>query len=72
MTRIVVSIGIALLLTQSALAQSYCDQVRQGVATYGYSSAKRYAIEHYGAKAARTAEKCLSGKGGTRFHRKRK
>jgi hypothetical protein len=40
MTRILTTIGIVLLLTGPSLAQSYCAQVRQAVATYGYAAAK--------------------------------
>ena len=39
MTRILVAVVVALLLTKSSIAQSYCDQVRQAVATYGYAAA---------------------------------
>jgi hypothetical protein len=44
MPRIVAAIGIVLLLTSPSLAQSYCQQVRQAVATYGYVAAKRHAM----------------------------
>ena len=44
MTRIIlVALGLVLFLTNYSSAQSYCAQVKQAVATYGYSSAKRYA-----------------------------
>jgi hypothetical protein len=43
-TRILVAVGVALLLTNSSFGQSYCDQVRQAVATYGYAAAKRHAM----------------------------
>ena len=46
MTRILTTIGIVLLLTSPSLAQSYCAQVRQAVATYGYAAAKRHAMAH--------------------------
>jgi hypothetical protein len=59
MTRILVAIGVALLLTNSSLAQSYCDQVRQAVATYGYTAAKRHAIAHYDSRAVRAGDRCL-------------
>jgi hypothetical protein len=44
MPRIVAAIGIVLLLTSPSLAQSYCQQVRQAVARYGYVAAKRHAM----------------------------
>lgn len=59
MTRILMTIGVALLLTDSALAQSYCAQVRLAVATYGYEAAKRHALAYYGKEAVAAAEKCL-------------
>jgi len=66
MIRIPIVVGVALLLTNSALAQSYCDQVRQAVATYGYAAAKRHAMAHYSRQAVRTADRCL-----TRRHREK-
>jgi hypothetical protein len=60
MTRILVAVGVAALLTNSALAQSYCDQVRQAVATYGYAAAKRHAMAHYGREAVRAADRCMT------------
>ena len=61
MIRIVlVGLGGLLLLANSAAAQSYCDQVRQAVTTYGYTSAKRYAVAHYSSEAVKAAERCLS------------
>jgi hypothetical protein len=62
MTRIVVAVGVALLLTGSASAQSYCDQVKQAVATYGYKAAKRHAMLHYSRQAVIAADKCVTGK----------
>ena len=66
MTRILVAVGVALLLTNSALAQAYCDQVRQAVATYGYAAAKRHALANYGKEAVRAADKCVTRKGRVR------
>ena len=61
MIRILAAIGMTLLVATPALAQSYCAQVRQGVATYGYSAARRYALAHYGKEAVRYADRCLRG-----------
>ena len=61
MIRILAAIGMTLLVATPALAQSYCAQVRQGVATYGYSAAKRYALAHYGIEAVRYGDRCLMG-----------
>jgi len=60
MTRILVAVSVALLLTNSSLAQSYCDQVKEAVATYGYSAAKRHALAHYGIRAVRAGDRCLT------------
>ena len=60
MTRIIlVALGLVLFLTNYSSAQSYCAQVKQAVATYGYSSAKRYARAHYSKQAVRAADRCL-------------
>ena len=57
---ILFAVGIALMLTNSSLAQSYCDQVRQAVATYGYNAAKRHALAHYDIRAVRAGDRCLT------------
>jgi hypothetical protein len=59
MIRILMSTGVVLLLTNSALAQAYCAQVRLAVATYGYEAAKQHALAHYGKDAVEAGEKCL-------------
>jgi hypothetical protein len=61
MFRILSTIAFALLLTNFAMAQSYCDQVRQAVATYGYAAAKQHAMAHYSAREVAVADKCVSG-----------
>lgn len=53
--------AVVLLLTNSSSAQSYCDQVRQAVATYGYAAAKRHAMAHYSKEAVAAADKCVRG-----------
>jgi hypothetical protein len=67
MTRIFVAVGVALLSTSYAWAQSAanCDQIRQAVAQYGYAAARAHAMAHYGADAVRSGDKCLS-RGGAR------
>jgi hypothetical protein len=52
----------SLLLTNPASAQSRCAQIRQAVATYGYSAARRHAMAHYGIKAVRAGDRCLKGR----------
>ena len=56
--------GIAVLLPDASGAQSQaqCEQVRQAVATYGYSAARRHALANYGADAVKAGDRCL-GKG---------
>ena len=65
MTRIFVALGVALLSTSYAWAQSAanCDQIRQAVAQYGYAAARAHAMANYGADAVRSGDKCL-GRGG--------
>jgi hypothetical protein len=63
MTRILVIVAVALLLTGRASAQSEanCEEIRQAVATYGYEDARRHALLHYGAEAVEAGEKkCLA------------
>jgi hypothetical protein len=62
MIRLLVAAGVVLLVTSSAHAQSYCDQVRLAVATYGYEASKRHALANYGKEAVEVAEKCLKGR----------
>jgi hypothetical protein len=63
MTRILVAaIGVALLLTGRAWAQSEanCEEIRQAIATYGYEEARKHALIHYGQEAVEAGEKkCL-------------
>ena len=56
--------GIAVFLPDASDAQSQaqCEQVRQAVATYGYSEARRHALANYGADAVKAGDRCL-GKG---------
>ena len=63
MTRILMIVAVALLLTSRAGAQSEanCEQIRQAVAQYGYEEARRHAMIHYGAEAVEAGEKkCLA------------
>ena len=59
MTKTLLGFGLALLMTGAATAQSYCPQVREAVATYGYEAAKRYALANYSKEAVKAAERCL-------------
>jgi alanine racemase len=59
MIRIVASAALVLLSTVPSFAQSYCDQVRQGIAQYGYAAARRYAVEHYSPREVRAADRCV-------------
>jgi hypothetical protein len=61
MTRILLAVGVALLLTNGAWAQSQanCDQIRDAVAKYGYEAARRHALQHYGPEAVKEGDKCL-------------
>jgi hypothetical protein len=57
----ILSAGAFALLYRFREAQSYCDQVRQAVATYGYAAAKQHAMAHYSAREVAVADKCVSG-----------
>jgi hypothetical protein len=72
MIRILCAVGFALLLTDAAMAQAYCDQVKQAVATYGYAAAKAHALAHYTRHEVAVADKCLTGGGGGGHQPKRK
>ncbi len=61
MHKLVLGGVLFIFLSGAASAQSYCPQVRQAVATYGYEAAKRYAIAHYTPEQIRAAQRCLSG-----------
>jgi len=60
-----------MLATYPAFAQSYCEQVRQGIAQYGYAAARRYALEHYSPQEVRAADRCVAGMRGLGHHRHR-
>ena len=69
MIRFLVAIGATFILTNPLLAGSVpsaanCEQIRQAVATYGYATAKRYGLAHYGIEAVRYGERCLMTKHG--------
>jgi hypothetical protein len=60
MIKILAGIGLLLMGTGPSLAQDYCEQVRQGVAQYGYAAARQYAVEHYSAKEVKAADRCVA------------
>jgi hypothetical protein len=64
MTRILFAVAFALLLTNASMAQSYCDQVKQAIATYGYAAAKAHALAHYTRHEVEVADRCVTGGGG--------
>ncbi len=61
MTRTLVAVAVALFMTESASAQSYCDQVRQAVAVYGFAAARQHAMAQYGPEAVRAGDRCVTG-----------
>jgi hypothetical protein len=63
--------GLISLMTDYSLAQSgpdrgQCEQIRQAVAQYGYSAARRHAMANYGPQAVQAGEKCLTKHGRSR------
>ena len=61
---ILAAVAVTLLMTETALAQSYCDQVRQAVAIYGLEAARQHAMAHYGPDAVRTGSQIHADQGG--------
>jgi hypothetical protein len=61
MTKVLAAVVVALLMTNSSMAQSYCDQVRQAVATYGYAAAKAHAKATYSKREVEVADRCVTG-----------
>ncbi len=59
MIRILVALAFVVGLTNFSFAQSYCQQIRQAIATYGHTAAKRHALAHYGPKAIQAGNRCL-------------
>jgi hypothetical protein len=59
---VVAAIAVFLPDVSNAQSQAQCEQVRQAVATYGYSAARRHALANYGADAVKAGDRCL-GKG---------
>ncbi len=72
MIRILCAVAFALLMTNASMAQEYCDQVKQAVATYGYAAAKAHALAHYTRHEVAVADRCLTGGGGRGHRTKRK
>jgi hypothetical protein len=59
---VVAGIVVFLPSASDAQSQAQCEQVRQAVATYGYSAARRHALANYGTDAVKAGDRCL-GKG---------
>ncbi len=58
MMRILFGVAFTVLLTNASMAQSYCDQVKQAIATYGYAAAKAHALAHYTRHEVAVADNC--------------
>jgi hypothetical protein len=59
MIRIGGCIAFILAATNPSFAQDYCEQVKQGIAQYGYAAARQYAVEHYTREEVRAADRCV-------------
>jgi hypothetical protein len=59
MIRIGGGIAFILVATNLSFAQDYCEQVKQGIAQYGYAAARQYAVEHYTKEEVRAADRCV-------------
>jgi hypothetical protein len=54
-----IALAALLLLDNLAAAQSYCAQVKEAVARYGYTAARRHALANYGREAVQAGDRCL-------------
>jgi hypothetical protein len=59
MIRFVFAIALLLMGLTPSVAQNYCEQVRQGIAQYGFRSAMNYALEHYTADEVKAIDACV-------------
>jgi hypothetical protein len=59
MIKIIPTFALLLMGITPSLAQDYCEQVRQGIAQYGYNSALQYAAEHYTAEEVKAINACV-------------
>ena len=59
MIRIGSGVAFVLVATNPSFAQDYCEQVKQGIAQYGYAAARQYAVEHYTREEVRAADRCV-------------
>ena len=76
MTRFIIAVGAAIMLTnplsahaapsgpngQTAPSAGDCDQIRQAVKNYGYAAARKFALIHYGKDAVKYGDRCLAKK----------
>jgi hypothetical protein len=78
MIRLVFAVALLLIGLTPSVAQQYCDQVRDGIAQYGFRSAMNYASKHYTADEVKMINACVaklglrrqaSGDGAGRAHR---
>jgi len=76
MLRFVLFIGALLVTADDALAQApspeQCDQIKQAVAQYGYTAARRYAVVNYGPEAAKAGDLCFAKHGHLTRHSNRR
>jgi hypothetical protein len=59
MIKIIPTFALLLMGITPSLAQDYCEQVRHGIAQYGYNSALQYAAEHYTAEEVKAINACV-------------
>ena len=60
MIKIIAAFGFSAMAVTPSLAQDYCEQVRQGIAQYGYRAALQYAAEHYTAEEVKAINLCVA------------
>jgi hypothetical protein len=66
--RLLLLTGVILLMADYTFAQDYssdptpmqCLLIKQAVAEYGFTAARRHALETYGPEAVKTGDKCFT------------
>jgi hypothetical protein len=59
MTKLAIAVAVLLMGTSASSAQDYCEQVKQGIAQYGYKAARQYAVGHYTTEEVKAADRCV-------------
>jgi hypothetical protein len=74
MPRFLLLTAVILPMADYSFAQDYspdptpmqCELIKQAVAQYGFTAARRHALETYGPEAVKTGDKCFTNRQGRR------